>query len=523
MLIDSASKPASDTPAPGRVARNPAGYRPDIDALAREHGLDGSELAQLVDCARDRGVTRQQLHGVLRQACSRLARLRSNAAGDPAREFPYGEVAAAVVRAREALQAGPAFALERADQSFGEALARCVRHKAVAPDILASLAARQAEVAAIRQDHRRAADLLGRAAATPGLPVAAQWRLQHERAAVLDELGREYGDNGALGEAVDLYENTVLPLAPESGRPDDWSATQHRLGLALGLLGQRGRGIRLLERSVAAFENALRERSREHSPLEWAATRHGLGNALGILAQRQGDTDMLKRAISTFESALEVRSRQQTPDDWAMTQYHLGTALLTLGQLTHDASVLARSINAYGRALQAWTRERTPLDWARTRNSLGTALRVRGEQGGDPRELEQAVAACRSALMVWTRELWPAEWAMTQNNVGAALHRLGERENDTRYLSEALAAYGNALQALRREDGPIAWAMTTANLGDVRRNLAERTGDVEMSRRAVSDFEAVAEVFHDASHARYYELAKEQLAVARTLAAQLAV
>ena len=37
-----------------------------------------------------------------------------------------------------------------------------------------------------------------------------------------------------------------------------------------------------------------------------------------------------------------------------------------------------------------------------------------------------------------------------------------------------------------------------------------------------SCFETVAEVFHDASHARYYELAKEQLAMTRKLAAELA-
>jgi hypothetical protein len=63
--------------------------------------------------------------------------------------------------------------------------------------------------------------------------------------------------------------------------------------------------------------------------------------------------------------------------------------------------------------------------------------------------------------------------------------------------------------------------MTMANLGDARRDLAERTRDVEMSRRAISDFEAVAEVFRDASHPRYYHLAKEKLAVARKLAAEL--
>ena len=87
--------------------------------------------------------------------------------------------------------------------------------------------------------------------------------------------------------------------------------------------------------------------------------------------------------------------------------------------------------------------------------------------------------------------------------------------------AEAVAAYEDALQELRREDKPFAWAMTRANLGDARRGLAEREQDTTMSHRAVADFEAVAEVFHSASHPQYYELAKERLAVARELAARL--
>ena len=495
---------------------------PELDALLTDSCLEPSERTELVACARASGATRRQLPGVLRQARFRLLRLRDTLSRGLAVGPTQTDVTAALARARAALQAGPAFSMENAERSFGEALTRCLEQQATMPGTVASIAAGQAEAAAIGQDHRWAAVLYGRAAAIPGLPVAAQWRMQHERAAVLEELGREYGDNSALTEAVQLYEQTALPLAAQSERPDDWSTTQHCLGNALGILGQRGRGVRLLERSVAAFENALRARSRERSPADWAATRRGLGNALGILAQRQGDTDMLVRAVSHFESALEADIPEQAPGDRAMTRHHLGTALLTLGQLKRDSSVLARSIDAYRQVLQEWRRERTPLDWAKTQNCLGTALRVRGEQGGDPRELEQAVAAHRNALAVWTRQHWPEEWALTQNNVAAALHRLGERENNTRHLIDALAAYGNALREWRREDKPIAWAMTTANLADVRRRLAEYTGDVEMSRRAVSDFEMVAAVFHDASHARYYELAKEQLAVARKLAAELA-
>jgi tetratricopeptide (TPR) repeat protein len=522
MSIDTASMPTTETTQPGYATAGATEYPSDIEALAKEHGLDQYELASLMACARASGATRQQLPGVLRQACSRLDKLRSHAFRELAGELPAGEIAAAVARAQEALRAGPAFSLEMAEQSFGEALAHSLGDDATTPNMVASIAAGQAELAAAAQLHRKAAELYARVAEMPGLDEATQWQFQYGRAAALDELGRDYGADEALREAVELYENTVLPLAPRSERPADWSATQHALGNALGILGQRARGIHSLERSVEAFENALSERGPEQTPMEWAASRHGLGNALGNLAQRQQDVDMLERAVSEFERALETRHREQSPWDWAMNQYHLGTALLTLGQIKHDTSVLARSIEAYRQVLEEWTRERAPLDWAKTQNSLGTVLRARGEQGGDPRELAQAVAAYRSALDVWAHDQWPEEWAIIQNNLGAALHRLGERENNAGCLGEAVTAYENALQELRREDKPIAWAMSRANLGVARRGLAERTRDGEMSRQAVSDFEAVAEVFRDASHPQYYHLAKEQLSYARKLAAELA-
>ena len=501
----------------------PSEYQAEIDALATEHGCELPDLVQLIACVRAKRAADRQVPGALRQACDRLLGLRGNAR-DSAVELPNPEVAAAMARAYDALQPGPTFSLDRADQAYGDALALCLRDpQAAAPATVAFVRAQQATVAAIRQDHLRAADMYAAAAATSALPVAAQWRYQCERAAVLEELGREYGDNEALEQSIELYAHSVLPLAPQSERSDDWSATQHRLGNALGIAGQRRRGIHYLERSVAAFEQALQARSRERAPLDWAATQHGLGNALGILAQRQGDVDMLHRAVAAFETALQVRGREATPRDWAMTQYHLGTALLALGQLKRDTAILGRSIDAYQQVLQEWTRERAPLDWARGQNSLGTALRVRGDQGNDRVELEQAVIAYRSALEVWTRARWPEEWSMAQNNLGAALHRLGERRNDLESLREAIAAYGAALQEMRHEDRPIAWAMTTANLGDARRALAERARDAELCGQAICDFEAVAKVFREASHPQYYDLAKERLAVARKLAAELRV
>lgn len=494
-------------------------YQAELDAAQIDLRAERSDLEQLLVYIHDKRTSRRQVQGLLKQAWSRLTALRGRWAKDSGLATNDPGIAALIERVNNALQTGERFSLDDADQALEDAIRPCLDLDE--PEIAALMRAGQAHIAALKQDYRSAAEIFARAAATPGLTAPSQWQYQNERASVLQDLGREFGDVAALEQAIELYEDTVLALAPRAERPDDWATTQNNLGNALGVLGQRQRGTWMLERAITAFENALSERSRDRVPLDWAATQNNLGNALGVLAQRHSDTEMLEKSVEAFESALEVRTQEQAPQDWATTQNNLAAALLSLGQHKKDSKILKKSVDAYKNVLQEWTRDRVPLDWATTLNNLGTALRMLGEHRKGPRTLEQAAAAYRSALAERTRERVPQDWAMTQNNLGATLQRLGERQDDPQILAEAVAAYENALKEWKREQMPIAWAMTTANLGVARRALAERLQDVELSRMAVADFEAAAEVFHDASHAQYYELAEEQLAKTRALAAGL--
>ena len=58
------------------------------------------------------------------------------------------------------------------------------------------------------------------------------------------------------------------------------------LGAALMTLGARERGTERLEQAVAAFTEALKERTRARVPLDWAATQNNLGHAIQILRER---------------------------------------------------------------------------------------------------------------------------------------------------------------------------------------------------------------------------------------------
>jgi tetratricopeptide (TPR) repeat protein len=442
-------------------------YKTELDAVHKKLHAERSDLTQLLSYIHGNQVSRQQVPALLKQAYTRLKELREIRTHLSGRAAKEPGIAASIEQADRVLQAGEIFSLDDADEAYEKAYRRCLGLEDK-PESAAFIRARQANIAAARQQYRQAAGLYEEAATIPGLDVPLRWHYQIKRALVLEDLGREFMDNTALEQAIDLYETTILDLAPKKERPEDWATTQNNLG-----------------------------------------------NALGILAQRRGDTDMLEESLAAFESALEERTREQTPVDWATTQNNLAAVLQTLGQRKNDTQLLKKSVEAYKNVLREWTREGAPLDWASTLNNLGTVLRMLGERRKGPRTLEQSVAAYNSALAERTRDRVPQDWAMTQNNLGAALQKLGEREEDPQILEQSIAAYENALKEWTRERMPMAWAMTMANLGVARKTLAEQTKDVVIARQAVTAFEVVSAVFRNASHAQYYELSEEQRA--RTL------
>jgi tetratricopeptide (TPR) repeat protein len=495
-------------------------YTVALNAACQNLPAEKSDLERLLVQIQAMQVAQQQVSGLLKQTWLRLETLRASQADVSGLADQYPDIACLLEQSFACLQAGETFSLDNANAAFEHAFRRCLEIDS-ATDLVASIHAAQAQIAAIRLDYRRAGSLYAEAATIPGLSVLLQWRYQAQHALVLADLGRDFMDNAALEEAIDLYETQVLALAPRAERPDDWAATQLNLGNALGALGQRQRGTWMLEKAIKAFDCALSECSREKSPLEWAAAQNSLGNTLGNLAQRQADTEMLEHSVAAFQTALEERTRERAPQDWAVTQNNLGAALLALGQCKKDKTLLKEASEAYKNVLLVWTRERVPLEWATTMNNLGTALRLLGEHRKGPRTLEQSVAAYRSALAESTRARVPQAWAMMQNNLGASLHKLGERQQDAQALETAVESYENALEEWTRERAPMTWAMTMANLCAARKVLAEQLGDVKLVRRVLSDFGAVAEVFREASHAQYYELVTEQVALTRKLEHEL--
>jgi tetratricopeptide (TPR) repeat protein len=322
--------------------------------------------------------------------------------------------------------------------------------------------------------------------------------------------GEQSGRSAPLLEALAAYREALKERTREKA-PLDWAATQNSLGNALRVQGKRESDPAKLTEAIAAYREALKEWTREKVPLDWAATQNNLGGAFLALGARESGPAWLTEAVAAYREALKERTREKVPLDWASTQSNLGGALAILGARESDPARLKEAVAAYREALKEYTREKVPLDWAATQNNLGIALETLGALESNPARLMDAVAAYREALKEWTREKVPLDWAGTQNNLGVAFRVLGALESDPAWLTEAVAAYRQALKERTREKVPLDWAATQNNLGIALETLGAVESDPARLEEALRAFQDALVVFRAAKADYYTHIAGENL------------
>ncbi len=305
-------------------------------------------------------------------------------------------------------------------------------------------------------------------------------------------LGSRESNTRRLEQAVTAYQNALKERTRDRA-PLQWAMTQNNLGLVLSTLGTRESGTARLEEAVTAYQNALKEYTRDRAPLYWAATQMNLGNALATLGRRENGTERLEQAVTAYQNALKEYTRDRVPLDWATTQMNLGNALATLGSRESNTRRLEQAVTAYQNALEEYTRDRVPLDWAMTQMNLGSALQTLGERESGTQRLEQAVTAFQNALEEYTRDRVPLDWATTQMNLGNALQTLGQRESGTQRLEQAVTAYQNALEERTRDRVPLDWATTQNNLGAALQTLGSRESGTQRLEQAVTAYQNALE------------------------------
>jgi len=319
------------------------------------------------------------------------------------------------------------------------------------------------------------------------------------QADALTDQGQIKGDNAALIEAIDVYEQAKRMPGTDAFQGGLVGVAVNQ-GITLLVLADRENGTKWIEQAIGVYEDALRHFSRKRAPEQWAVVQLNLGNAYDLMGGRAGGTTYHKKALEAFRQAAKVYTRQANPDAWAGLQNNIGNALVAIGESGNGKQNFAEAIRAFEGALTVWTRDAVPLQWAMAEHNLGATLHSLGELEDGTKNLEAAVAALTSALEVRTRETQPMDWAGTQNNLGTTLLALGQRGKGSEYFEHAVQAFTNAQLEITRERDPFNWASVTYNTARGLKFMGDSENSVPRYRQALAAVElALGELDRSAS------------------------
>ncbi len=120
----------------------------------------------------------------------------------------------------------------------------------------------------------------------------------------------QWADRKGLDMAIEAYEEALAVRIPDS-HPQEYAETKNLLGKALVILSGPASGpedAANLRRAVEAFEEALEVRTPEASPQEYAEIQNNLGIAYRNLSKLEDREENLERSILAYEEALRARS-----------------------------------------------------------------------------------------------------------------------------------------------------------------------------------------------------------------------
>ncbi len=119
-----------------------------------------------------------------------------------------------------------------------------------------------------------------------------------------------WADREGLKMAIEAYEEALAVRTRES-HPEEYAETKNLLGRALVILSGPASGpedATNLKRAIRAFDEALTIRTLESSPEDYAETQNNLGIAYRNLSKLENREDNLERSIWAYEEALRARS-----------------------------------------------------------------------------------------------------------------------------------------------------------------------------------------------------------------------
>lgn len=150
----------------------------------------------------------------------------------------------------------------------------------------------------------------------------ANWTTYHAAfGEVLREIGEREKDDALLRAAVEAHQTSlrIRQKTKSEYLSDSWES----LGLALSALGEQTSDVDILQRAVAALENAINLQDKESDPLEWGMLLSNLGLAQRRLGAASGDLEILRVARRSFAACEGIVFRKKAGFDWAMLQWNI--------------------------------------------------------------------------------------------------------------------------------------------------------------------------------------------------------
>jgi tetratricopeptide (TPR) repeat protein len=257
----------------------------------------------------------------------------------------------------------------------------------------------------LRYRYRAAADHYAAAAEIlPRHEARGRWQHLISQAKALARQEREFGDLGALSEAVGLYD-TCTSLRPAGSASKEWAVTQCLFGGLIVRLGERLRSPKHLRQGAGICLEAADQLVGRREPYLWAATVLDRATALASLGELDNDVELIREAVTTYRDALGAFSQRTTPDDWASTQLGLARCMNAIAAREQGVHRLVDAISCARLALQALTPDRHAVLWGEAQLCLGVALSTYARRSEDARGFaaaEQALYAARSAAQALT-------------------------------------------------------------------------------------------------------------------------
>lgn len=335
-------------------------------------------------------------------------------------------------------------------------------------------------LAETRPDDLRLAVAIGRAGLdvlhTPDHRAA----VFHDIALSLQALGDLQQDPTITAAALDAFCDALdtAPAAPEMFRPaealNDAACLHRRIGTRTQDPAHFEEAV-ALHRAAAEALAALPATEDRHRA--WAATQHSIGVTLGVLSDLPDQRHRYPEIIDVFRAALDVYSRDDHPTDWAFTMSQLGLTLHHFSLLTHDIDMLREAVSTLRSTLTAYGPDSAPQHWALTQHRLGCALQTLATLCTDTDILQNAAAAFRAALPLRMAAAPPLDAATTQLELGNTLQDLGRALADPDPIHAALDAYAAAQAVFARYGSDRDRAGTLFNTGRSHAALFEMTRD----------------------------------------------